>query len=318
VSSEDLRTYKRPGPLSQRLESIAVIDYSADRFEAIVVDNGINRRLGVILFSSEQHMGNRSDDVIVVEGLSKSYRSRNLARQAMVENLLRWMLGIDARRQEIRTLHNVSFRVARGESLGIVGSNGAGKSTLLKILAGIAAPSSGKVEVRARVSTQLGLGSGFHPYLTGRENIFLQGTVLGMTNRQMRSLIPAIVEFAGIEDALDRQLWTYSSGMTSRLGFAVAAHVQFELLLLDEALSAGDRAFRDRCTKTMQRFRSSGATMIIVSHGSENVRLLCDRAIWLDHGEIRAVGPAIEIVDRYEESVGGRTEIEGTRVAQSL
>ncbi len=263
-------------------------------------------------------MRNRSDDVIVVEGLCKSYGARNLARQAMVENALRWMLGFAVRRQEIRTLHNVSFRVARGESLGIVGSNGAGKSTLLKILAGIAAPSSGKVEVRARVSTQLGLGSGFHPYLTGRENIFLQGTILGMTNRQIRGLMPEIIEFAGIEDALDRQLWTYSSGMISRLGFAVAAHVQFELLLLDEALSAGDRAFRDRCTKTLQGFRSSGATMIIVSHGSENLRMLCDRAIWLDRGEIRAAGPAVEIVDRYEEAIGGRTEFEDTRGAQSL
>jgi ABC-type polysaccharide/polyol phosphate transport system ATPase subunit len=252
----------------------------------------------------------RSDDVVIVEGLSKSYRARNLERQAIVENLLRWMFGMRARRQEIHALNNVSFRVARGESLGMVGSNGAGKSTLLKILAGIATPSSGKVEVRARVATQLSLGSGFHPYLTGRENIFLQGTILGMTNRQVRSLIPAIVEYAGLEDAVDRQLWTYSSGMTSRLGFAIAAHVQFELLLLDEALSAGDRAFRERCTETLQKFRSSGATMIMVSHGSENLRLLCDRCIWLDHGEICAIGPAAEILDRYEESVGQRTEFE--------
>ena len=228
----------------------------------------------------------------------------------MAENLLRWMFGIKTRRQEIRALNNVSFRVARGESLAMVGSNGAGKSTLLKILAGIATPSSGKVEVRARVATQLSLGSGFHPYLTGRENIFLQGTILGMTNRQVRSLIPAIVEYAGLEEAVDRQLWTYSSGMTARLGFAIAAHVQFELLLLDEALSAGDRAFRDRCTETLLKFRASGATMIMVSHGSENLRLLCDRGIWLDRGEIRAIGPASEILDRYEESVGGQNEFE--------
>lgn len=255
-------------------------------------------------------MRSRSDDVVIVEGLTKSYRARNFERQAMVENLLRLILGIKARRNEIHALNNISFRVARGESLGIVGGNGAGKSTLLKILAGIAAPSSGKVEVRARVSTQLALGSGFHPYLTGRENISLQGTILGMTNRQIRSLIPAIVEFAGLEDAVDRQLWTYSNGMTARLGFAVAAHVQFELLLLDEALGAGDRAFRDRCSETLEKFRSSGATMIIVSHGSENLRQLCDRAMWLDHGEIRAIGSAIEIVDRYEEAVGGRTEFQ--------
>src|SRR5271165_4676445 len=176
-------------------------------------------------------MRSRTDDIVIVDGISKTYRARNLERQAMAENLLRWALGIQLRRQEIRALNNVSLRVARGESLGIVGGNGAGKSTLLKIIAGIAAPTAGKVEVRGRIATQMSLGSGFHPFLTGRENIFLQGSILGMTNRQIRELLPAIVEFAGIEHAVDRQLWTYSTGMTSRLGFAVAAHVQFELLL---------------------------------------------------------------------------------------
>jgi lipopolysaccharide transport system ATP-binding protein len=255
-------------------------------------------------------MRSRGDDIVVVEGISKTYRARNLERQAMVENLLRWAIGIQPRRQDIRALSNVSLRVARGESLGIVGGNGAGKSTLLKIIAGIAAPTSGSVEVRGRVATQMSLGSGFHPFLTGRENIFLQGTILGMTNRQIRELIPAIVEFAGIEHAVDRQLWTYSSGMTSRLGFAVAAHVEFELLLLDEALSAGDRAFREKCATTLQKFRASGAAMIIVSHGSENLRKLCDRAVWLDGGEIRANGPANDIIDQYEAAFGGSSEYE--------
>ena len=262
-------------------------------------------------------MRDRSDDIVIVEGLSKSYRARNLQRQAMVENLLRWMVGVGARRHDICALSDVSFRIARGESVGIVGSNGAGKSTLLKILAGIAAPSSGKAEVRARVATQFSLGSGFHPYLTGRENIFLQGTILGMTNRQIRELLPTIVEYAGLEDAVDRQLWTYSSGMTSRLGFAVAAHVDFELLLLDEALSAGDRKFRAKCTATLQKFRNSGATMIIVSHGSENLRQLCDRAIWLHQGEIRAIGPAHEIVNQYEGSMAPPGAVERTRAAQN-
>ncbi len=246
-------------------------------------------------------MPNRDDDVVIVEGLSKAYRARNLQRQAIVENVFRRMLGIDSRRHDIFALNNVSFRVGRGESLGIVGSNGAGKSTLLKMLARIATPTSGKVEVHGRVATQFSLGSGFHPFLTGRENIFLQGTILGMTNRQLRELLPAIVEYSGLDSAVDRQLWTYSSGMTSRLGFAIAAHVEFELLLLDEALSAGDREFRNRCTATLQKFRASGATMIIVSHGSENLRTLCDRALWLHHGEIRAIGAANEVIDRYEE-----------------
>jgi len=259
-----------------------------------------------------------SDDLVVVEGVSKSYRVRSLQRQAMVENLLRWALGLDVRRQEIHALRDVSFRLSRGESLGIVGVNGSGKSTLLKIVAGIATPSSGTVELRARVSTQLALGAGFHPYLTGRENIFLQGSILGMTNREIRELMPTIIAFAGLEDAVDRQLWTYSLGMTARLGFAVAAHVPFELLLLDEALGAGDQAFRDRCTQRLESFRASGATMIIVSHGSENLRALCDRVMWMDHGEIRALGPTAEILDRYEDSVegGGPGTNRGAQVRQ--
>ncbi len=248
-------------------------------------------------------MPSPSDDVVMVEGLYKSYRARTHEREAMVETVVRWMLGRPSRRREIHALNGVSFRVKRGESLGIVGGNGAGKSTLLKILAGIAMPSSGTVEVHARVSTQLSLGSGFHPFLTGRENIYLQGTILGMTNRQIQSLVPAIVEFAGIEEAVDRQLWTYSTGMASRLGFAIAAHVRFELLLLDEALTTGDIEFRSRCDERLQSFRASGATLIIVSHGSENLRILCDRALWLDHGQVRAIGAAREIIDRYEKSV---------------
>jgi len=258
----------------------------------------------------------RNDDAVIVERLCKVYRVRALARQALVENVFRRVLGLQKRLAQIHALNNVSFRVARGESLGIVGHNGSGKSTLLKILAGIAAPSSGKVEVRGRVATQLQLGAGFNPFLTGRDNILLQGSILGMTNRQIRTLMPAIVEFAGLEDAVDRELWTYSSGMNARLGFAIAAHVDFDLLLLDEALSAGDRAFRERCAETLQRFRAAGATMIIVSHGSENLRQLCDNLIWLHGGEIRASGPAREIIDQYEDATAPRTKVEPLRGAQ--
>jgi ABC-type polysaccharide/polyol phosphate transport system ATPase subunit len=259
----------------------------------------------------------RNDDAVVVERLTKIYRVRNLARQALVENVFRRILGVEKRLVQIRALNNVSFRVARGESLGVVGHNGSGKSTLLKILAGIAAPSSGEVEVRGRVATQLQLGAGFHPFLTGRENIFLQGTILGMTNRQIRGLLPAIVEFAGLEDAIDRELWTYSSGMNARLGFAIAAHVDFELLLLDEALSAGDRFFRERCDETLQRFRASGATLIIVSHGSENLHQLCDRIMWLHGGEIRAIGPAREIINQYENPSVSMSDVDQLKGAQS-
>ncbi len=269
------------------------------------------------LNGAESHVNSRGGDVVVVERLCKSYNARNLQKQAIVENLFRRMLGIQPKRADIHALRDINFRLKAGESLGIVGGNGSGKSTLLKIIAGIAIPSAGTVEVHARVSTQLALGSGFHPFMTGRENIFLQGTILGMTNRQIRALMPAVVEFAGIEDAVDRQLWTYSGGMMSRLGFAISAHVEFELLLLDEALSAGDRAFRERCTETLLKFRSSGATMIIVSHGSENLSKLCDRVMWLDRGEIRALGPAAEILSLYENATSRPAEPQEIRSAQS-
>ncbi len=249
-------------------------------------------------------MDSRETDVVIVEGVSKIYRLRP-DKQALLETLYQWVTGTLTKPRDIHALRDLSFRVRRGESLGIVGSNGAGKSTLLKILGRITLPSAGRVEVRARVATQLALGSGFHPFLTGRENALLQGSILGMSNRRMRTILPEIIEFAGLEDVIDRQLWTYSSGMIARLGFSVASHTEFELLLLDEALAAGDLAFRERCEQTLSRFRASGATMVIVSHGTENLRRLCDRGIWLDRGSIRCIGPMPEVIAQYERSVGG-------------
>ena len=242
--------------------------------------------------------------VIVAERVSKEYRLRQ-AKQALFEALVRRVSRTAAPARTVTALRDVSFTVAHGESLAVIGANGAGKSTLLKILAGITVPTSGRVEVRAQVATQLALGSGFHPYLSGRDNAFLQGTILGMSNAEVSRLLPRIVTFAGLEGAIDRPLWTYSTGMVARLGFAVAAHVEFECLLLDEALAAGDLGFRDRCEDTLRRFRSSGATLVVVSHGTENVRRLCDRALWLDGGCVRASGAVDDVVREYEAWAGG-------------
>lgn len=248
-------------------------------------------------------MDSPKNDIIVVDGVSKYYYLRQ-GKQALIEQAYKWLTGTLPKPREICALRDVTFRVKRGESIGVIGRNGAGKSTLVKILAGIATPSCGKVQVAARISTQIALGSGFHPFLTGRENIFLQGSILGMSNREVRSLLPEIVDFAGLDGAIDRQLWTYSNGMVARLGFSVAAHAKFEVLLLDEALSAGDLGFRDRCEDTLRRFRASGATLVIVSHGSESIYELCDRAIWLDNGKIKAMGTPPEVIEQYELSVG--------------
>ena len=248
-------------------------------------------------------MDSLKSDIIVADRVSKFYYLRQ-GKQALIEQAYKWLTGTLPKSREVCALRDVSFRVRRGESLGVVGRNGSGKSTLLKILAGIAVPTCGEVQVAARVSTQLALGSGFHPYLSGRENVFLQGTILGMTNRHVQGLLPEIVKFAGLDGAIERPLWTYSTGMVARLGFSIAAHAEFEVLLLDEALSAGDLGFRERCQETLRGFRASGATLVIVSHGTDNLFELCDRALWLEHGNVRGLGPAAAVIEQYELSVG--------------
>ena len=186
----------------------------------------------------------------------------------------------------------------------MVGDNGAGKTTLLKIIAGIARPTRGSIEVRGRVALRFGYGLAFNPYLSGRENVFLEGTLLGLTNREVRDGLDDMLDFAGIDGAIDRPLWTYSSGMVSRLGFAVATRVHADLLLLDEALSAGDTGFRQRSEQILLDARNEGRSLVVVSHGMPTVRKLCDDGLWLDKGLVRAHGPIDEVVDEYEQSGG--------------
>lgn len=253
--------------------------------------------------------------IIEVDKVSKFYHGDG--RRALAYAMLSRLLGAKRPYEEIWALREVSFSLMRGESLGVVGGNGAGKTTLLKMVAGIATPTSGTVRLRGSIASQLAVGAGHHPYLTGRENVFLQGTVLGMTNAKIRTILAQVVEFAGLDGAIDRPLWTYSSGMIARLGFAVVAHADFDLLLLDEALGSGDRWFRERCTGALQEIRSSGASMIIVSHGSEDLSALCDRVMWLEAGTIRALGPSAEVLNQYQGAHSdGRDRVE-PRAAQS-
>ena len=252
-------------------------------------------------------------DLVTVDGVSKWY-PRRTRRGSVVERLVR----IAARRSGAApghwALREVSFAVSAGESFAIVGPNGAGKSTLLKILAGITTPTSGRVRVGTRVAAQFGLGTGFQPDLTGRENVFLQGTMLGLTNDRVRQRLARILEFAEIGDAIDQPIWTYSAGMSARLGFAIAAHVDFDVLLMDEALSAGDRAFQRRCRTALEGFQRAGKTLIIVSHGLDALAQLCQRALWLEGGRVRAVGPVAAVVDRYAPAEPGKAP--ASRTAQ--
>lgn len=201
--------------------------------------------------------------------------------------------------ETVWALRDVSFRVDKGEVVGVVGRNGAGKSTLLKILSRITEPSSGNATIRGRVGSLLEVGTGFHPELTGRENIFLNGSILGMSRREIDSKLPDIIEFAGIERFLDTPVKRYSSGMGMRLAFSVAAHLEPEILIVDEVLAVGDAAFQRKCIGKMKDVAGAGRTVLFVSHNMEAVTNLCTRALWLDQGVLRRDGPSGEIVREY-------------------
>ena len=246
---------------------------------------------------------------ITVEQLSKRYRIGELQS---AYGTLRESLSAAARRavrrdhhphyEEIWALHDVSFELAEGAVLGVIGRNGAGKSTLLKILTRITTPTEGRATIRGRVGSLLEVGTGFHPELTGRENVFLNGSVLGMKQREIIQRFPEIVEFAGVEKFIDTPVKRYSSGMSVRLAFAVAAHLEPEVLLVDEVLAVGDAEFQRRCLGRMEELSHSGRTILFVSHQMQAVSQLCDRAIWLDKGRIKRDGPSSEVVAHYLQS----------------
>jgi ABC-2 type transport system ATP-binding protein/lipopolysaccharide transport system ATP-binding protein len=238
---------------------------------------------------------------IQVESVAKRYR---IGRHPGAYLTLRESLAARARRQSEEAqatwaLRDVSFEVAEGQAVGIVGANGAGKSTLLRVLARITQPTSGVSRTRGRVGSLLEVGTGFHSELSGRENVFLNGAILGMTRRELRRRFDEIVAFAGVERFLDTPLKRYSTGMRLRLAFAVAAHVDPEIMLVDEVLAVGDARFRERCLGKMRELGSEGRTVLFVSHDLGAVTRLCSRAIWLDGGSVHADGPSADVIGRY-------------------
>lgn len=204
--------------------------------------------------------------------------------------------------REFWALHNVTFNVYRGEAFGLIGHNGAGKSTLLKLIARVLQPTTGRVVVRGQVAPLLEFGAGFHSELTGRENIFLNGALLGFTRREMEEKFDRIVDFAELGDFIDAPLRTYSSGMWARLGFAVATDVKPDILIVDEVLSVGDESFQRKSAARMQEFRQQGATVLLVSHNMATIEAMCKRAAWLDHGEVKAIGEIDEVIQAYRRS----------------
>jgi len=202
--------------------------------------------------------------------------------------------------EEFWPLRDISFVVDPGERIGVIGPNGAGKSTLLKVIAGIIPPSVGRVVVRGRIAPLIELGAGFDQYLTGAENIFLYGSLLGFPQKDLERRFGRIVEFAEMEEFIDVPLMNYSVGMAARLGFAIATDVEPDLLLIDEVFSVGDAAYKTKCEKRIESFRNKGVTIILVSHDLGLIRETCSRSLFLHHGRIVAVGPTAEVVAAYE------------------
>jgi lipopolysaccharide transport system ATP-binding protein len=234
--------------------------------------------------------------VIRFDKVSKSFRhgaGSKLLRTHIAELFHR------RKQEDFFALRDVSFSLAEGDSLAIIGRNGAGKSTLLSLIAGLAQPTTGEVQVNGRVAALLELGSGFHPELTGEENLRLNASLLGISKQRTAELHDAILDFADIGDFIREPLRTYSMGMMMRLAFSVAINVDPDILIIDEVLAVGDQAFQEKCFARIKEFRARGKTLLFVSHSGPLVRIMCDRALWLSHGAVAMDGPAAEVLDAY-------------------
>src|SRR5262245_52440338 len=239
-----------------------------------------------------------SDVIIRAEGVGKKYRiSHQCEQQSRIS-----LFSNSTKNEDFWALKDISFEVRHGDALGIIGRNGAGKSTLLKILSRITEPSVGRVTIKGRVASLLEVGTGFHPELTGRENIYLNGAILGMTRQEIKRKFDEIAAFAEVEKYLDTPVKRYSSGMYVRLAFAVAAHLEPEILVVDEVLSVGDIAFQRKCLGKIGKVSREGKTILLVSHVMASVSQLCSKCLWLDSGQIKACGSTQEVIELYLKS----------------
>jgi lipopolysaccharide transport system ATP-binding protein len=257
-----------------------------------------------------------SDDIgVSVRDLGKRYWLRQAAPPTLQHTLVAMVRRV--RSTPFWALRDVSFDVGAGESIGIIGSNGAGKSTLLRLICGLGRPTTGHVEVRGRVAALLELGAGFHPHLTGRENLYVSAIVSGLRRHEVRDLFDTIVDFAELSDFIDQPLRTYSSGMQMRLGFSVAIHVDPAVMIIDEGLAVGDTHFKQKCLDKIEGFRRAGKTLLIVSHDAGTVRKFCTRALWLRRGALVADGSLEDVLPRYE-AVSRTESLSGLREAETL
>jgi len=238
--------------------------------------------------------------VVQVHDLGKCYRlyARPLDR---IREALSFRRSVY--HQDFWALRQVSLAVQRGESWGIIGENGAGKSTLLKLIAGVTRPSQGSLEVRGRVGALLELGTGFHPEYSGRENIYFSAAMMGLSKPEVEALLPDIITFSGLRDFVDRPVKTYSSGMFMRLGFSVATAINPDVLITDEVLAVGDESFQKKCIRRMETFLADGKSLLFCSHSTYHIRKLCQKAVWLHHGQVHEMGPVAEVTNGYEDYI---------------
>jgi lipopolysaccharide transport system ATP-binding protein len=237
------------------------------------------------------------ESVLRFEGVSKTY-IHNSSRMLLRRGLLSWFRR--SRTDVFYALRNVSFDLGANRSLAVVGANGAGKSTLLRCATGISAPDQGRVQIRGTIAALMELGAGFHPDLTGAENVLLNASLLGLTRKETLQQFDRIVEFSGLGSFIDEPLRTYSSGMVLRLAFSVAVRVDPDILVIDEILAVGDIDFQEKCIAEIMRLKQSGKTLIYVAHNLPMLRKVCEQALWLERGQLRMFGPCDEVLDAYE------------------
>lgn len=239
---------------------------------------------------------NMNESAIAISHVSKLFRKQ---KQKTFKEFLPALFGGQSTSETFWALSDIDLEIKKGETFGIIGPNGSGKSTLLKLIAGVTKPTKGSITVNGRIAPLIELGAGFHPELTGRENVILNGVILGMKRAEVEKKFKDIVNFAELWEFIDQPVKHYSSGMYLRLAFAVAVHTDPEILLVDEILAVGDAAFQAKCMAKMNEFREQGRTIIIVTHAMETVKTFCDRAVFLKHGQVQKLGEAKNVVDIY-------------------